>query len=127
MLFSIFLILLVVLMGASGQFLLKSGVNQIGKISLLPLDFNNLILILIKLITNPLIILGLAVFGLSAFLWIVVLSREDLTFAYPFWAIQFVLVLTIGWLLLGESLTFGKILSSIFIITGLLILIWFSK
>lgn len=45
---------------------------------------------------TPLIWLGLIVFGLSALVWLSVLSRTDLSFAYPFAALTYIIILIYG-------------------------------
>jgi len=42
---------------------------------------------------NPYVWAGLLLFGLSALVWLAVLSRTSLSFAYPFAALQYVLIL----------------------------------
>jgi multidrug transporter EmrE-like cation transporter len=43
-------------------------------------------------------------YGLSAFLWLVVLSRLDLSYAYPFLALNLVLITLVSWIVLGEMI-----------------------
>ena len=44
--------------------------------------------------TTPWIWVGLALFGLAAILWLMVLSRAALSFAYPFAALTYVVIVT---------------------------------
>jgi len=51
-----------------------------------PLDFSSLpsaIGGLIAVLSNPRILIGLCCYGLGAILWILVLTRLDLSYAYP--------------------------------------------
>jgi drug/metabolite transporter (DMT)-like permease len=54
-------------------------------------------------ITTPLVVLGLACYAMGAVFWLIVLSKLDLSLAYPILALNFVLVPFFGWLLLGEQ------------------------
>jgi drug/metabolite transporter (DMT)-like permease len=45
------------------------------------------------LVREPFVWAGLALFGVSALVWLVVLSRASLSFAYPFAALTYVLIL----------------------------------
>ena len=44
--------------------------------------------------TSPWVLLGLVVFGISAVVWLVVLSRVPLSLAYPFNALGYLVILT---------------------------------
>ena len=46
---------------------------------------------------------GLFLFGLSALVWLVVLSRASLSFAYPFAALTYVLILLFDQFVLDET------------------------
>jgi drug/metabolite transporter (DMT)-like permease len=45
---------------------------------------------------TPLVWIGLAVFGLSAIVWLAVLSQTELSFAYPFASLTYVIILVYG-------------------------------
>jgi drug/metabolite transporter (DMT)-like permease len=47
---------------------------------------------------------GLLLYGVGALSWIMVLSRMNLSYAYPFLALNFVLVALVSRLVLGESI-----------------------
>ena len=80
---SIGMVLASVAFGAVGQLTLKAGMNSLvqssasGKLQL-SLDT------LIHMATNPLLIVGIAIFGVSTLLWLFALAKADLSFAYPF-------------------------------------------
>jgi drug/metabolite transporter (DMT)-like permease len=84
------LILLSVVLAAVAQLTLKHGVNQIVDSSgVLKLSVTSIK----ELIRTPAIWGGLFLFGISAFVWLAVLSRTSLSFAYPFAAITYALIL----------------------------------
>ncbi|MEZ0213924.1 MAG: EamA family transporter [Xanthobacteraceae bacterium] len=58
----------------------------------------------IALLSRPTIMSGLACYGLSLLLWLYVLGRIEVSFAYPFLALGFVLVAVAGWQFLGEPM-----------------------
>ena len=74
-------ILISVLGGGVGQVLLKKGMGATGPLTLVPDQILNL---LIGLATNPFVLAGLFVYGISTVFWLTALSRVDLSFAYPF-------------------------------------------
>ena len=110
------ILLLSVLAGAIGQLTLKAAVSQVGK---------NLELsapVLIKLGTNPIFILALGVYFVSAVLWLLGLMKADLSFAYPFLSLTYVAVLLGGRLLFNENITWLRLVGCAVIIGGLLII-----
>lgn len=82
-----------------GQTTIKLGVSQPGFTGLTPTDP----MALIELILNtPAIVAGLLLYALGALSWIVVLSRLDLSVAYPFVALNFVLITIVSRVVLSE-------------------------
>ena len=92
------LIALSIAMGVSGQTMIKLGTLSAANLPAEPVA--RLLLVL----RSPWVLLGLMMYGIGALSWVVVLSRLDLSIAYPFLALNFVLVALISWLLLGESI-----------------------
>ena len=83
------LILVSVGLAAVAQLTLKHGMNlvvdRVGEVRLDGASFRTIV-------TAGYVWLGLALFGLSAFVWLAVLSRTSLSFAYPFAARTYVLI-----------------------------------
>ncbi|MDH4135342.1 MAG: EamA family transporter [Anaerolineae bacterium] len=117
---SLSLILLSVIMGVSGQLCLKMGMGQIG----LPdvRDLANLFQIAFRVFTTPLIVAGLAFYALGSLFWLAVLSRLDLSLAYPMLALTYVLVPVTAWLFLGEQVPGVRWLGIGVVIVGVLII-----
>ncbi|HEY3107114.1 MAG TPA: EamA family transporter [Chloroflexota bacterium] len=86
-------------LGVTGQLVLKRGLVALGSPAL-PAD--GLPGFIAALALNPLIVGGLAVYVLGTLFWLVALSRLDLSYAYPFASLNYVLVLLASWLVLGE-------------------------
>ena len=77
----------------------------------------------LKILLNPLIILGLGMFGVSFFFMAAALSRTDLTLAYPIMsAAVYMLLLITGILIFKENITFLRILGMSFILIGITLL-----
>jgi drug/metabolite transporter (DMT)-like permease len=97
---SLYLLAGSVSLGAVGQLCLKVGMNRVGAIGeaslARPLET------LTRVVSTPLVWVGLACYGLSAVLWMVILSRVDLSFAYLMLAVMYVLIPLLSWLVLGE-------------------------
>lgn len=97
--------------GAIGQLILKAGMNSTGK---LQLSLESLL----RMATNPLVILGVAVFLVSTLLWLFALARADLSFAYPFLSLTYMAVLIGGALLFHEAVTLPRVVGFAVIVTG---------
>lgn len=60
------------------------------------------------------------VFGASI-LWIIALSRVELSWAYPFMGLSFLIVLAVGVGCFGESLTWQKVVGVLLIAAGVMV------
>lgn len=100
------LILAVVTTNAISQMLLKHGMNTIGKFEF---GGDSLWKMAPVVGLNPYVIGGLAVLVFSMGLHLMALSRVDLSFAYPFLSISYVLVLLAGYFWFGEAITPARI------------------
>jgi drug/metabolite transporter (DMT)-like permease len=98
---SLFLILLSVGCGVSGQLTLKLGMTQVGRVGAEALA--QPLQVMLKAGTNPLVLGGLGLYVLGAMAWLTVLSRVPLSFAYPILALSYAIVPVLAWMLLGEE------------------------
>jgi multidrug transporter EmrE-like cation transporter len=114
------LILVNVLMTATAQLTLKAGMSAPRVVMGLEGGFR--LSSVATIFTNPFVIAGLAIYFLSAVLWLVVLSRTDVSLAYPFVSLGFVITMVLGALLYGEVLTVGRVVGTLLIVTGVIVL-----
>jgi drug/metabolite transporter (DMT)-like permease len=96
----IFLIVFSVMLAAVGQFLLKMGMLKVGKMD----DLARAPSTLLGAFTNPLVIAGLSVFAVSALSWLLVLSRVNLSIAYPMVSLGYVAVVILSHFILKEQI-----------------------
>jgi multidrug transporter EmrE-like cation transporter len=68
-------------------------------------------------IFTPGVMLGLGLYGLGTLLWLTALSRVDVSQAYPFVGLGFVLTAILGYMCFGEPLTAERI-AGIFVVIG---------
>lgn len=113
-----FYIFLCVVLNVISQLLLKTGMNTIGHFQL---EANSLLNTTIKIATNPNIIIGLLLYGLSFALWLVALSRLDVSIAYPLLSIGYIIMPFVAYLFLGEVLSILRITGICIIIAGVYI------
>ncbi|HIK87654.1 MAG TPA: 4-amino-4-deoxy-L-arabinose transferase [Alphaproteobacteria bacterium] len=112
-----------VLLNALAQILLKAGMKQFGNIDLK----NNIINTSISIALNPYIITGFISYGISILLWLWVLSKVDVSLAYPFQALGYIVVTILAWLIFQENISFTRIMALIFITIGLIILAFSAR
>lgn len=108
-----------VCLNALAQFLLKAGTNAIGAIHL---TSQNWFSVALKVATQLPILGGLSCYVISVFIWIVGLSRVDVTIAYPMLSLGYVITAIAAWYFLGESLTPQRLLAIGIIIVGVALL-----
>jgi drug/metabolite transporter (DMT)-like permease len=111
------LILLSVATGVAGQTVLKLGVSQPGALDATA----NLFSLVGLIVRSPLVLLGLLLYGIGALAWIAVLARLDLSMAYPFLALNFVLITLVSRLVLGEHVPAMRWLGILVIVSGILL------
>lgn len=107
------LIIINVALAVSGQIAIKAGMKQIGYI-----NSANLLSLTLKSFTNVYVILGLLSYALAAVSWIIVLSRVDLSYAYPMLSLGYIVILLISIFFLNEVVTTMRITGTILIIVG---------
>ncbi len=73
--------------------------------------------------TSPWVLLGLTVFAISAVAWLTTLSRVPLSIAYPFNALGFLAILTASVVVLGERANVWTWVGSCFVVAGLIIVV----
>ena len=96
------LILFSVTLAAVAQLTLKHGMNRVND-ELSPDVFSLNGTSLRVVVQQPYVWSGLFLFGLSALVWLMVLSRASLSFAYPFAALTYVLILLFDQFVLDET------------------------
>ncbi len=107
----------------TGEVLLKIGINHVtthvGAFSLEPR-------VLWATFTDWRVILGFTlVFG-GAIFWLGVISRVDLSFAYPLLALNYVIILIPSRVLLNEPITMIRLVGALIIVIGVIVITWGS-
>lgn len=112
------LILFSVTIAAVAQLTLKHGVDQVtersGTLRLGAESFRDVA-------TTPAIWAGLFLFGLSALVWLAVLSRTSLSFAYPFASLTYVLILLADRFVLDQEVHGLRYAGVAFIVVGIVL------
>lgn len=113
------LILASVLIAACGQLMLRYGMTNIREDR--PTAHGGQLLMAAA--RAPWVVGGLAVFGISALLWLVTLSKVPLSRAYPFTAIGFIAILAASSILLDEAIGPRLWVGALVVVGGLLLIV----
>ncbi len=114
------LILTSVVLAGIAQITLKTGVNHVTDATgggELHMNAENLK----SLLSSPIVWAGLLLFALSAIVWLFALSRASLSFAYPFAALSYVLIVLFSVLVLHEDVPVLRWVGVAFIVSGIML------
>jgi multidrug transporter EmrE-like cation transporter len=116
---AIVLVLISVLLGVSGQLSLKQGMKNIGNFEIKDFLSNKVF----ELIAEKFVVIGIASYAIATLLWLVVLSKAELSFAYPMLAIGYILIAIFSKIFFGENITFVRFLGILLISLGVFLLL----
>jgi drug/metabolite transporter (DMT)-like permease len=109
-----------VLLNAAAQLFLKAGTNRLG--GAIHLTMDNWFTTGINVATQLPILAGLACYAVSLVVWIIGLSRTDVTIAYPMLSLGYVVSAAGAWLFLGEVISPQRLLAIGVIMVGVALL-----
>ncbi len=111
------LLLTAICLTVTGELFLKAGMTRVGEFSA---SFGTVF----RTFTEWRVLLGfMLIFGGGLF-WLGVISRVDLSFAYPLLALSYVISLIPAHFLLGEHVTLNRIIGACVIVIGVVIVTW---
>jgi drug/metabolite transporter (DMT)-like permease len=112
MLKTLMIMLAAVTAGTVGDILLAKGMKEIGDLS--AMNLRGIMNVAVQALSTPKLIIGTIMLSIFFFLWLAVLSWEDLSVALPMQALNYVLVAFLAQFYLGEHVSplrwFGIIL-----------------
>ncbi len=111
------LVLLSVTTSVAGQTAIKIGVSQPGASE----AASGIVSLIEMIFTSPFVLLGLALYAVGALAWIAVLAHMDLSLAYPFLALNFVLIALVSKFVLGEDIPPLRWAGILVICTGIIL------
>jgi drug/metabolite transporter (DMT)-like permease len=109
------LIFLTVILNSIAQLLLKAGMKKVGE---LEFAWTNVTFLCSKIALNPYIFLGLCAYFFSFGAWLLVLSKADISYAYPLISLGYILSAITAYYFLGESLTILRVTGILIILCG---------
>jgi drug/metabolite transporter (DMT)-like permease len=104
-----------------GQLVIKWQVNQVGS---LPHDMTEKLYVLFSLLLRPWVLSGFGAAFLAAVAWMAAMTKLKLSEAYPFVSLGFVAVMIFSYFLFGEELTMNKVVGTVIVVAGLIVIAW---
>jgi multidrug transporter EmrE-like cation transporter len=77
--------------------------------------------IALSILATPHILTGLGCYVFGMVVWLLVLSKVDVTLAYPFVGLGFLITLVLGVVLLGETVSVERVAGTLLIILGIVL------
>ena len=115
--YNIFMILGSVLLNCLAQLCIRQGMLEVGETSL-----GNLIPNLGSMASNVWLWAAMFCYALSIFLWMAVLSKVEVSYAYPFLSVGYVVAAVAGWQFFGEHLSPIRIAGILVICIGVVLI-----
>ncbi len=109
-----------VLLSAFAQIALKAGMSRPDVLR--ALSDGEAGAIALAVASQPWVVIGLGAYGLGMLVWLFVLSRIDVSLAYPFVSLGIVVTMALGYLVFGEALSAARLLGAGLVIAGILVL-----
>lgn len=113
------LVIISVLFNVIAQLLLKKGVTIFEK---LDFSIDTMIKLFVGIFTNIYIFSGMFCFVMSAFLWLFVLTKIQVSIAYPLGSLGYIFTAVLAYFILNEPLTMAKIIGIALICVGVYVL-----
>ena len=111
-------IIMTLLFTVYGQLVIKWRVLNYGN---MPTSLTEILVFIGKLLFDPFILSGCVAAFMASLCWMAAMTKFDLSFAYPFISLSFVLVMIFSGLLFHEPITSYKIMGMLLIISGIIV------
>jgi len=109
----VLLIISCVLINCAAQLFIKKGMLLVGEITM-----GNFTQSLMPMLTNIYLWLAMICYVVSFGLWMAILSKVEVSFAYPFLSIGYIFTAIFGYYLFGEDLSLTRIIGILVICIG---------
>ena len=99
------LIFLDVILNVAGQLSLKYGMSQMGNFTI---SLSTLPPVFLKAATNLNVLLCLVCYGLGFLVWLIVLAKAEVSYAYPLISLGYVFTAILARIMFGEAVSFTR-------------------
>lgn len=109
------IIFISVLLNSAAQILIRKGMLAVGQVSA-----NNLLESLVPMITNYWLWGAIVCYGVSFFTWMIALSKFEVSYAYPFLSVGYIVTAVFGFVFLSENISVIRCLGLLTICLGII-------
>ncbi|MBF2015610.1 MAG: EamA family transporter [Rivularia sp. T60_A2020_040] len=113
------LLMLSVSASVMGQLFLKIGAVKLGRV-----DVQNAVKQILGIITTPELLIGLACYGIGAIIYILLLTRVNLSVAGPSASLVYVFSVLLGYFIFKESIPLTRLMGLSLIVSGVILVVW---
>ncbi|MCB4364625.1 EamA family transporter [Hydrogenophaga taeniospiralis] len=95
---------------------------QVAAAGPLPIDAPGKASYVINLLLNPWVLSGMVATFLAGISWMLAMTKFEISYAYPFVSLNYILVLAAAFFLLNETLSATKLMGSALVIIGIIVI-----
>ena len=114
-----FYIISTIFLAVYSQLIMRWQVSIAGE---LPEDLRGKVVFVVELFFNPWIISCIVATLFAGVSWMLVMTRFEISYAYPWVSLSFVLMLILGVFLFGEEFSVNKLVGTIVVVFGIIII-----
>lgn len=110
------LIFLSVALNCAGQVLMRKAMLDIGEVGSQPAAHTAMLMV-----SHAFLWLALICYGVSVLVWMAVLSKVEVSYAFPLGSIGYVIVAVLGYMFLGEQVSPLRLVGIVIICIGVFV------
>lgn len=95
---------------------------QVSEAGALPVEMAGKISYIAALLLNPWVMTGIVATFLAGVSWMLAMTKFEISYAYPFVSLNYILVLVAGVLLFNENFNTAKLVGSVLVILGVIVI-----
>lgn len=107
-----YMIIFSVVLGVIGQIFLKQGMRGFS---------GNFSTLFFHIFQNPFVLLGFFLYFLSSLIWLKMLSKVELSYAYPMISLGYIFIVFLSWLVFKENISLWRWIGVILISVGVIL------
>ncbi len=109
-----------IIFGVVGQLLIKKGMDIVGEVFIKDLFTAKFF----KMVFQKYVFIGISLYALSSILWMVALSRGELSYLYPLIGVGYIFTAVLAWIFFKENLTLIRFSGIVLISIGVFLVVF---
>jgi drug/metabolite transporter (DMT)-like permease len=82
---------------------------------------------LLRYVLQPAVFFGLGIYALGTLLWVLAVSKREISYLFPLSAMNYVLVAIGGMVLFGEAIPAGRWVGILVVVAGVVLMQWWGR